>query len=458
MSFRPAVGDTLQINGITYTIAAHPQSPMYPYAQEGGRATVYRLDAPLGAKALKVFKSVYRTKQIAESTRVLERFSTLMGMGVCRREVLAPTADGRNPLDEPDLAWSVLMPWVEGSTWYDILTESAERKRPIDIVVMRALVQQFLNILIELELNGVTHCDLSPGNVLIRLRPPEVDLIDVEEVCAIGMPIPESVPRGTPGYMHKSAMNGMWHPYADRFAGAILLCEMICWSSAEFQSACHGDSFFAPNEMQTECERYQLMRRTLMQFGGDQLVEVFRRCWTAPTLDQAPAFWEWARALQHEYFRKVMPSQPPSSDILQAQVQYTVREVQRVLHCAPPSLNQEMRDGLQKTLMWLDPTSPPSRSSGVESRQMPASTTESQRALASSPTSPPPPATPISTVPQSPPVNRYVVVIASVIIALVMAAIVTFGGGGSGNNMVAVAVSAAAGHSLVLTGNGEVVM
>lgn len=215
MSFRPAVGDTLQINGIKYTVAAHPQSPMYPYAQEGGRATVYRLDAPHGARALKVFKSVYRTRQLAESSRVLERFSTFMGMGVCRREVLAPTADGRNPLDESDLAWSVLMPWVEGSTWYDILTESSERRRPIDIVLMRGIVQQFLNILIELELNGVTHCDLSPGNVLIRLRPPEVDLIDVEEVCALGMPIPENVPRGTPGYMHASAIDGMWHPYAD---------------------------------------------------------------------------------------------------------------------------------------------------------------------------------------------------------------------------------------------------
>jgi serine/threonine protein kinase len=353
MPFRPSAGDSFQINNITYTVASHPQSPMYPYAQEGGRATVYRIDSMYGARAIKVFKSAYRTQQIALASRNLERFSTLAGMGVCRREVLSPTAAGEYPLDEPDLAWSVVMPWIEGSTWYDVITEPDAQKRQIDIVVMRTIVEQFLNILIQLELNGVTHCDLSPGNLLIRLKPPEIDLIDVEEICANGMNIPENIPRGTPGYMHKSASNGMWHPYADRFAGAVLLCEMVCWSSNEFQAAMNGDSYFAPNEMQESCDRYHLMRQTLIHFGGLELAEIFDRCWFSADLASAPAFWEWARALQG-YFRKVMPSQPPSADILRSQLGHTISEMKQMLKVSPKHLTNDAKSGLQQSLQWLE--------------------------------------------------------------------------------------------------------
>jgi hypothetical protein len=299
------------------------------------------------------------------------------------------------------------------------------------------------------------------------------------------MPIPENVPRGTPGYMHASAIDGMWHPYADRFAGALLLCEMIGWSSAEFQAASYGDSFFAPTEMQTECDRYHVMCRTLRQLGGEQLVAVFQRCWSSKTLDQAPAFWEWARALQHEYFRKVMPSQPPSNDVLSAQVQYTVREVQRALLYAPPSLTQEARRGLQKTLQWLDPTgSAPNTPSSEVMSAPPAhvytpsravdppvlSSSESNVQTASSISSPAP--------------NRWVVMGASLVAAMVMAGVLVFGvWSNTGrtadeDNFMAVAtaapsvtiatvvvskdeqvgaISAGYGHSLALTKSGEVV-
>ena len=353
MPFRPSVGDEFQINNINYAVASHPQSPMYPYAQEGGRATVYRIDSRYGARALKVFKAAYRSQQVALASRNLERFSTLAGMGVCRREVLVPNDQGEYPLGEPDLAWSVVMPWIEGSTWYDIITEPDPQKRQIDIVVMRMVVEQFLNILIQLELNGVTHCDLSPGNLLIRLKPPEIDLIDVEEICANGMNIPENIPRGTPGYMHKSAGYGMWHPYADRFAGAILLCEMVCWSSSEFQAAINGDSYFAPNEMQEPCERYHLMRQTLINFGGLELAEMFDRCWFSPDLASAPAFWEWARALK-EYLRKVIPSQPPGADILRTQLAHTITEMKQMAKVSQKHMSNDAKAGLQHSIQWLE--------------------------------------------------------------------------------------------------------
>jgi serine/threonine protein kinase len=326
MPFRPAVHEELIINGTIYSVAPHPQSPNYPFAQEGGRATVYRLDSPHASRALKVFKQLYRTSQVEITAARLSQYATLTGLGVCNREVLTPGKDGTPPLSEPDLEWSVLMPWVEGSTWYDILIETDDRKRNIDITTMRTVVQKFLNILLEMELNAVTHCDLSPGNILVRFWPPEVDLIDVEEICAAGVPMPEILPKGTPGYTHRSASDGMWHPYADRFAGAILLCEMICWSDEYFRTQVHGDSFFDPDEMQEDTPRYQVMYRTLTQLGGVELAKLFEQCWFAQNLSETPAFWEWARGMQ-DYFKKVVSIQPPIKEKIQAQLTHTLQEL-----------------------------------------------------------------------------------------------------------------------------------
>jgi hypothetical protein len=327
MPFRPEVHEELIINGTAYRIAPHPQSPNYPFAQEGGRATVYRLDSSHSSRALKVFKQMYRTSQVEITAKRLSQYATLTGLGVCNREVLSPNANGEAPLNESDLEWSVLMPWIEGATWYDILIETDERKRNIDLPTMRTVVQKFLNILLEMELNAVTHCDLSPGNILVRFWPPEVDLIDVEEICANGVPMPEILPKGTPGYTHRSASDGLWHPYADRFAGAILLCEMICWSDEEFRQHVHGDSFFDPEELQEDTARYQVMYRTLTQLGGSELAKLFEQCWFAENLSDTPAFWEWARGMQ-EYFRKVVSIQPPIKEKLQAQLTHTLSELQ----------------------------------------------------------------------------------------------------------------------------------
>jgi serine/threonine protein kinase len=353
MPFRPAVYEELVINGTTYSVAPHPQSPNYPFAQEGGRATVYRLDSPHASRALKVFKQLYRTSQVGTTASRLSQYATLTGLGVCNREVLAPTSDGTPPLNEPDLEWSVLMPWVEGSTWYDILIETDERKRNIDLMTMRTVVQKFLNILLEMELNAVTHCDLSPGNILVRFWPPEVDLIDVEEICAAGVPMPEILPKGTPGYTHRSASDGLWHPYADRFAGAILLCEMICWSDEHFREHVHGDSFFDPDELQEDTPRYQVMYRTLTQLGGLGLAKLFEQCWFAQNLSDTPAFWEWARGMQ-EYFKKVVSIQPPIKEKLQAQLNHTLQEIKTRLHQPDTKKDVHARAAYQRVQQRLE--------------------------------------------------------------------------------------------------------
>lgn len=166
--------------------------------------------------------------------------------------------------------------------------------------------------------------------MLVQFWPPDVALIDIEEICASGVPMPEILPKGTPGYAHRSASDGLWHPFADRFAGAILLCEMMCWSDEFFRSQVHGDSFFDPAEMHQNTPRYQVMYHTLTNVGGIGLAQLFERCWFAPQLSETPAFWEWARGM-HEYFRKSVLTQPPVQTKLHAQIDHTLQELQRRL-------------------------------------------------------------------------------------------------------------------------------
>ena len=51
---------------------------------------------------------------------------------------------------------------------------------------------------------------------------------------------------------------------ADRFAGAILLGEILSWCSEEVRNKKWTDaSYFKTEEMQTECERYTLLQQVL---------------------------------------------------------------------------------------------------------------------------------------------------------------------------------------------------
>ncbi len=329
MRFRPKANDRITLNGIEYSFAPHPHASSLAHGQEGGRATVYRLNAASNTlyetKALKVFKDQYRIPQIGEISDKLAQYASISGLGVCYREVLRPDQYNRPPLGEEELKWAVLMPWVEGNTWYDILSEKSD----IDTVVMRVVVQKYLDVLLDLERNAVTHCDLSPANILVRLRPsPEVNLIDVEEMCAVGIPAPEMLPRGTAGYAHRSAHLGLWHPFADRFAGALLLCEMVCWSESTFRECAAGDSFFDFTEMHsTTCQRYHVMVQALEKVGGLHLVDLFKRCWLSTDLAQAPAFWEWSAGLSQYFNNKVMVSQPPNNAYLQQQIVHVTRQL-----------------------------------------------------------------------------------------------------------------------------------
>jgi len=307
MTFQAEVNQELVIDSVPYHIAEHPAAPGIPYGQEGRQAIVYQLAAPDEEKrALKVFKPRYRLPALVSLADKLERFADLPGLSVCRRTVLSARRHGDLLRQHPDLTYAVLMAWVEGPTWMEVLLEKRELSPEQSLTLARSLAE----ILATMEEQGLAHCDLSGPNVLLPALLPSpaggrgvggeggVALVDVEQLHAPGLERPELLPGGSPGYAHKTAPDGLWDSTADRFAGAVLLAEMLGWCDERVREAAWGENYFDPAEMQQDCERYHILVKVLREHWGDSVATLFGRVWCSETLADCPAFGEWLVALE----------------------------------------------------------------------------------------------------------------------------------------------------------------
>jgi len=164
MPFQPKVNQELTIDAITYHIAEHPVAPGIPYGQEGRAATVYKLvardDEP---QALKVFKPRHRLPALVGQAAKIALLADLPGLQVCRRTVLSARRHRELLRRYPDLTYAVLMPWVEGPTWMQVLGE----KRALSPEQSLSLARTLVEILATMEEHGLAHCDLSGSNLML---------------------------------------------------------------------------------------------------------------------------------------------------------------------------------------------------------------------------------------------------------------------------------------------------
>ena len=245
--------------------------------------------------ALKVFKTRFRVPGMVGVAEQLEPYAKIAGLQVCERIVLT-ASHHRNLLAKyPELTYAVLMPWVEGSTWLEILL-SEEVFSPTRSLT---LAKNFAEILVGLEEISLAHCDLSGPNLIIQTGD-QPGLVDLEEMYNPDFTKPESLPAGSPGYAHKTAPKGLWNTNSDRFAGAILLTEMLCWHDPAVRETAWGESYFAPRDMQNENQRLNLLRQTLEINYGKRILDLFNQVWHSDSLRDCPTFAEWAVALPEE--------------------------------------------------------------------------------------------------------------------------------------------------------------
>ncbi len=294
--------EELKIGDRVYIVMPHPVLADYAYFQEGRQAWVCQVQDEQGINyALKVFKPGYSVPSLVALSARLETFAVLPGLKVCRRQVLTPERHKELLKQYPELLYAVVMPWIEGPTWMEVLQENPFLSMEQSLRLARAL----LAVLCRLEQEGLAHCDLSGPNVLL---PEMIDgggaaLVDVEDIFGPALNRPARLPGGSLGYGHKMAPDGIWSLDADRFAGAVLLSEMLGWcdpriSAAAFQSDGNGpESYFDPQEVQTPCPRHDLLAQVLQKRWGSKVAELFEQAWHSDTLGECPTFGEWWLAL-----------------------------------------------------------------------------------------------------------------------------------------------------------------
>lgn len=319
MAFQPEVDQVLQIGEMAYRIAEHPVAPGMPYGQEGRAAVVYQLVAAADYRALKVFKPRFRLPTLVTLADRLARLGSLPGLDVCRRTVLTARRHTLLLQEYPDLIYAVLMPWIEGPTWMEVLLDERQFTPEQSLHFAHSLA----DILSNMQEEGVAHCDLSGPNLILpglagdkqikHTRPLfPLQLVDVEQLFGPDLDRPKVLPTGSQGYAHRSAVNGLWEPNADRFAGAVLLAEMLGWCDERVRAANWGENYFDPEEMQHSCERYDIMVTVLRERWGTALAELFERAWNSETLDDCPTFGEWFVSLPDNLLAPQTPVHVPS--------------------------------------------------------------------------------------------------------------------------------------------------
>ncbi|WP_027088430.1 hypothetical protein [Cohnella panacarvi] len=305
MSFQPEAGARLGINGNEYLIGAHPNAQTLPYGQEGRQGTVYLLESEHGRKkkALKVFRGKFVNPSLAHHSRQIVGNADVSGLSACERFIVTPQNDPDLLHREPDLLYAVVMPWIEGPTWMDVMLNKRPLTRKQAFSAAFALVQALAGM----EQRGLAHCDLSGPNVMLPMlgerslgvKPIDyVQLIDLEQMYASSLDRPEQLAGGSPGYapIHLTASQ-LWSAHADRFAGAVLIAEMLSSCFEAFYAEAWGESYFAPDELQRGGDRAGSMVDRLRREWGDGIADLFARAWDSEELSACPTFGEWSVAL-----------------------------------------------------------------------------------------------------------------------------------------------------------------
>ncbi|MDQ2809054.1 MAG: WD40 repeat domain-containing protein [Chloroflexota bacterium] len=321
MAFTPNVGQELHIDGAGLRVAPHPGAPRLPYGQTGRQGTVYRLDGPAKSHALKVFNVAYRVPRLAGLAQQLAPFAELPGLAVCRRNVLTRPHHEALLAQYPDLAYAMLMPWIAGPTWLDIMYGRQAISATDSLTLARALVE----VLTAMEEEGLAHCDLANANIILPLLNPDgpgsepLTLVDVEQMYGPGLERPTALPSGTLGYTHRAGGRSLWSPAGDRFAGAILLAEILCWCDGRVRAAAWGETYFEPPELQQAGDRVRTLETVLGMLWDREVLRLFRQCWNSDSLADCPTFGEWLVSLPDRALTlphgdipvSVVPAAPP---------------------------------------------------------------------------------------------------------------------------------------------------
>lgn len=293
------LGEKFSIEGAVYEVMPHPNPQLrnMAYRQVGSRGEVYKLHNATTNHiyALKTFKTSYRTQKIVDSAITLKKYRQIDGLKVTDRTIITRQTYPDLIKKHAYLEYSVLMPWIEGTTWHDVIC----KRKAFNKNESLQWASKTAHILFCLEQKGLAHCDIAGANIVLGLNMDQVQLVDVEEMYGPGFPFPEKKPAGQEGYQHQTSLQlGTWHEYGDRFASAILIAEMLSWHDDALRAKSEKVSLFAPKELQDkQDDKYLHLQKILKTYDND-LVELFEQAWLSSQMQYCPKLAEWVEVIQ----------------------------------------------------------------------------------------------------------------------------------------------------------------
>jgi serine/threonine protein kinase len=303
--FRPHLRMTLCIGTACYRFLPDPfllAEVDTVYMLEGSEALIFQLQELGTGKpcALKVAKTSTRGKHIEQSISALARCPESAGLTLAQSRIcLTKAGYPRLIATFPELEYAVLMPWLPGRSWAGYLLAGNPGITYTAHLAMQ-LARAASLTLRSLEAHGFAHTDIAGSNVLILPNSQGIELLDLE-----GLYYPEAFAQrsswGTPGYQHpRLGSFGQWCAEGDRFAGALLLTEMLTWWHPQVRAHAPKDaeSLFRPEELQEPGTPLWAAVRTALGEICPPALELFDQAWASQTLSGCPTLDAWATCLQ----------------------------------------------------------------------------------------------------------------------------------------------------------------
>ena len=302
--FRPGPETQLHIGGSTYEFVPQrllPGDTPEACMIEGQEGFIYVLrNVEYGNFwALKVQKPAYRSEQVVQVTEKLLQFQKSQGFYLSHRVCITRPECAELIATFPELEYALLMPWLSWKTWAGLI-RSPEVMQTYTHENALDLARATVRILCELEQRGCTHTDISGANIMYSPDFKKVEILDLEGIYMPGIQQPKRLSYGSPGYQHrKPGRQGQWSEYGDRFAGAILLTEILtCWHPLlRAQMPADTISLFLPEELQVQGGiRWKIARDVLWSLTP-ALLDLFDRAWASSSLKKCPDFKQWLALL-----------------------------------------------------------------------------------------------------------------------------------------------------------------
>lgn len=301
--FSPYRATVLSIDEREYRFVPHPYFPTDDevLAMEGGEAVVYQVQevATRALYALKVPKPSYQDEHFVRVAATLTPYKHNPGFSLGNRICLTKKKHARLIAEYPELEFAILMPWLSGRTWAGLMLDqlaSAHYSRSHAYQLAFSTAQVLWN----LEAYHLAHTDIAGGNIMLSPDLNRVELLDIEGLYIQGAPMPKLRSQGSPGYQHCHLdQRGQWRPDGDRFAGAILITEMLTWVNPFVRALTpdNAESLFQTRELQgNRTRRWEMVWKTLKEICPPA-VTLFEQAWTSRDLSECPDFSMWSLAL-----------------------------------------------------------------------------------------------------------------------------------------------------------------